>query len=361
MNLRVISRLNRPSSLRDSKLPPIHDGKKSATQAYKEFFDKVVNQSEDPWSDGTILYDNDYNEIGIRLTSTVDDEKLFTEAKSLAKKYGIKVSYLDGGVHVYDPAYSKVEDSTQPKSLLSRVCDMAKEDQTDQVKEELYKLTQQFVYKYWRKYYPAYKGDVEDLVSDMYLEFLTPKSRIKGKEESLLDKFDPSITTLPYVVKVAVQRMLIDKSRKDKGEKNYAEDYDEETGRLTLDFLANRIDDPEIQVDDIEFTPEEIMELRDLYDELPAYKKNHFIKLFRKAQEEHELAPNFLALFKDLTGERNWNDVTVEVSGKAPDYVAKFFDDGELYETRDYRAAHTESVRQKILKQYPSIREITFV
>ena len=44
------------------------------------------------------------------------------------------------------------------------------------------------------------------------------KSRIEGEEENLLDKFDPSITTLPYLVKIAVKRKLIDSSRSDKAE-----------------------------------------------------------------------------------------------------------------------------------------------
>ena len=168
----------------------------------------------------------------------------------------------------------------------------------EKVKEELYKLTQQFVRKYQRQYYPAYKGELDDLVSDFYAEFLTPKSREKGKEESLLDKFDENVTSLPYLVKVAVQRKLIDRSRSDKGEKNYVEKYDEETGDLSLDYIAEHADDEEIQLENIEFSDDEIFELRDLYDEMSPEKKKAFLKYYNEVKDV--LAPNFKKLFADL-------------------------------------------------------------
>lgn len=189
---------------------------------------------------------------------------------------------------------------------LSRVCDskiadMSKEEQTDEVKEQLYKLTKQFVYKHWREYYPKYKGDLDDLVTDFYIQFLTPKSREAGKEQSLLDKFDKDITSLPYLVKVAVNRMLIDRARTDKGEVNYNERYDEETGELSLDYIANHADDEDIQIEDIQFTEDEIFELRDRYDEMSDAEKKAFLKYYKEVK--NVLSPNFKELFEQVVEE----------------------------------------------------------
>lgn len=100
---------------------------------------------------------------------------------------------------------------------------MDKAEQTQEVKEKLYYLTKQFVYKYQPRYYKQYRGDLEDLVLDFYCQFLTPKSRIKGQEKSLLDRYDVSKKPIGFseelyfanLVKVSVQRMLIDRSRQD--------------------------------------------------------------------------------------------------------------------------------------------------
>lgn len=181
----------------------------------------------------------------------------------------------------------------------NKVSDVSKEEQTDALKEELYKLVQQFVWKYWRMYYPQYKGETSDLIVDFFEQFLTEKGRGE-KKENLLDKFDPSMTSLPYLVKTAVIRMLIDRSRTDKGEVNYSEQYDEETGELSLDFLSNLVNEDEVSIDEIEFTPEQIFEIRDLYDELPEADKKHFIRMYKEVK--NVLAPNFQALFKDLVG-----------------------------------------------------------
>lgn len=180
-----------------------------------------------------------------------------------------------------------------------KVFDMKKEEQTDEVKTELYKLTQQFVRKYWRDYYPQYQGDIDDIVVDLYAGFLTPKSRVKGKEESLLDKYDPKVTSLPYLVKVAVQRGLIDAARKDKGEQHYEEKFDEETGEVSLDYLVAHLDtEPDIQIEDIVFDEDDIAELRDLYDELPKSKQIQFKRSYGEVR--NVIAPNFRALFDDL-------------------------------------------------------------
>lgn len=183
-------------------------------------------------------------------------------------------------------------------AIHSRVQDMAKEDQTSEIKEELYNLTQQFVRKYWRLYYPNYKGEIDDLVSDFYVEFETPKSREKGKEQTLLDKFDPKVTTLPYLVKVAVQRKLIDMARKDKGEINYSEKRDPETGELTLDYLAKHFDEPDLQVEEMEFTTRDVERLKALYQKMNPDDKRRFDKHYKDMK--NILSPNFQKLFANV-------------------------------------------------------------
>lgn len=192
-----------------------------------------------------------------------------------------------------------VSDGVIWRPEIMKISDVAESEQTDALKTELYKLTQQFVYKYWREYYPRFKGDIEDLVVDFYSQFMTKKGR-GDKKESLLDKFNPKTTTLAYLVKVAVKRMLIDRARSDKGEVSYAEKYDEETGDLTLDFLASKMEEQEVSVDDIEFTEDDYFYMRDLYDELTEAQRKHFLRMYREVKDV--LSPNFKALFKDLTG-----------------------------------------------------------
>ena len=75
--------------------------------------------------------------------------------------------------------------------------------------------THLFTKKYQPLYYAQFRGDLYDLAMDFYTEFLTPKARV-GVKQTLLDKFDPSITTLQYLLKVSVQRKLIDRSRRDR-------------------------------------------------------------------------------------------------------------------------------------------------
>ena len=131
---------------------------------------------------------------------------------------------------------------------------MTKEEQTPEVKVKLYDLTRMFVRAYQPKLYKQFRGELDDLASEFYLQFLTEKARVKGKEESLLDKFDPSVTTLAYLVKISVQRMLIDRSRKDKREVSLDEKC-ESFGDMVL-ARFNLIDEKQETIDDFEATPE---------------------------------------------------------------------------------------------------------
>lgn len=138
---------------------------------------------------------------------------------------------------------------------------MEKAEQTQEVKQRLFFLTGQFTKKYVHRYYKQYRGEIEDLIMDYYLDFLTPKSRIEGQEETLLDKFDPSITCLEYLVKVAVQRKLIDSLRQDcRGQVNI-DYFQDEYGDVIVKAFGLITDDDEVigHIEDIRtFTKAEI-------------------------------------------------------------------------------------------------------
>lgn len=90
---------------------------------------------------------------------------------------------------------------------------MDKSEQTEKVINELYKLTHQFTRALQGRYYYQFRGDVDDLAGEFFVQFMTPKGSGDRPKETLLDKYDPSITSLAYLVKVSVIRKLIDQSR----------------------------------------------------------------------------------------------------------------------------------------------------
>ena len=67
---------------------------------------------------------------------------------------------------------------------------------------------------------------------------------------------------------------------------------------MSLDWIAEHADDEEVQLEDIEFSDDEVFELRDLYDEMPEAKKKAFLKYYKEVKDV--LAPNFKKLFADL-------------------------------------------------------------
>jgi uncharacterized protein YggL (DUF469 family) len=159
---------------------------------------------------------------------------------------------------------------------------MTKEEQTPEVKIKLYDLTRMFVKAYQPKFYIQYSGDIEDLVSDFYLQFLTEKSRVKGKEESLLDKFNPAITTLPYLVKISVQRMLIDRSRKDKREMSLDEKFETLGDMVALKF--NLTDEKQETVDDFEASAELKQRARLLFSQKPEREQKAIAQYYRSVR-----------------------------------------------------------------------------
>jgi len=172
---------------------------------------------------------------------------------------------------------------------------MDKSLQTPELKKQVYDLTSKFVRAYQKLYYVQYQGEIEDLVSSFFLDFITPKSREEGKEESLLDKYDGSVTSLTYLVALSVKRKLIDESRKDKNEVRFQINYDEK-GDCILDRL-NLFTPAEEQptVDEVSFDYEQYLNIAKRYSKLSLAAKEAFRSTF--IEQRNVLAPAFRKLF----------------------------------------------------------------
>ena len=194
---------------------------------------------------------------------------------------------------------------------LNKIKDVSAEQQTEAFKMEIFEDIRLFVLKYQRRYYPAYKGDLDDLIVDYYTEFTRPKKHRNGEVFSEMDRFqyeklggenwtaDNSKKLAAYIQRFVMGR-LIDSARKDKGEKNYSERYKEETGELSVDFLAKLAAERDPQLEDIEITPELILIARDAYDEMPADKKREFLEIYE--DENTDIPENLKKFFKDIVG-----------------------------------------------------------
>ena len=194
---------------------------------------------------------------------------------------------------------------------LNKIKDVSAEQQTEAFKMEIFEDIRLFVLKYQRRYYPAYKGDLDDLIVDYYTEFTRPKKHRNGEVFSEMDRFqyeklggenwtaDNSKKLAAYIQRFVMGR-LIDSARKDKGEKNYSERYNEETGELSVDFLAKLAAERDPQLEDIEITPELILIARDAYDEMPADKKREFLEIYE--DENTDIPENLKKFFKDIVG-----------------------------------------------------------
>ena len=193
-----------------------------------------------------------------------------------------------------------------------RISDVSTEQQTEAFKKEIFEDIRLFVLKYQKHYYPAYKGELDDLIVDYYTEFTRPKKHRNGETFSEMDRFeyeklggenwtaDDSKKLAAYIQRFVMGR-LIDSARKDKGEKNYSERYNEETGELSVDFLAKLAAERDPQIEEIEVTPEMILEARDRYDEMDDKKKQEFLELYHEIK--NTISPNLRPLFKDIVGE----------------------------------------------------------
>lgn len=179
---------------------------------------------------------------------------------------------------------------------------MDKALQTEEVKTYLYHLTLQAVKKWVHRYYKQFRGDVNDLAGEFYVQFLTPKSREEGKEASLLDKFDDSITTLPYLVKIAVQRMLIDRSRQDCRPTKSVDHFVDEYGDCIMRAFALTTTEDEEEsctiADTREFTRSEVASLKMKWFDMTEAAKKSFIKQFEEVK--NVINPNYREVFEEL-------------------------------------------------------------
>lgn len=173
-------------------------------------------------------------------------------------------------------------------------------EQTDAVKVRLYNLTLQFVRKYQPRFYKQYQGDQEDLAMKFFCEFLTAKSRERGKEASLLDKYDSRVTSLEYLVKVSVQRMLIDCSRKkDDGTMKHIDQFVDEFGDcMTKAFQLTTEDDDVETVDNRCFTSDEIVDLKLRWGSLTTTAQTKILKQY--AECKNVLADNYRSMFEEV-------------------------------------------------------------
>lgn len=166
---------------------------------------------------------------------------------------------------------------------------MTEQEQTEQVKLELYKLTEQFVKKYQWQYYKQFKGDINDLVGDFYADFLSKKGRGSVKE-SLLDKYNPDVTSLAYLVKQSVIRKLIDKSRGDKGEVSYdqVKGPDDEDNTTAADYFGNKAGISSQNYGNLEFDYDDstILQAKKLFKQLPDEDKYAKIIWFNDLKDE---------------------------------------------------------------------------
>lgn len=93
---------------------------------------------------------------------------------------------------------------------------MRVENQTQEVFASLYNATKMFTEQLQPHYYKQFRGDVEDLASDFYMEFIEPKG---AEHKTLIDRYDRESVFgkderhWHAYVKTAVTRALIDESR----------------------------------------------------------------------------------------------------------------------------------------------------
>lgn len=204
---------------------------------------------------------------------------------------------------------------------LKKISDIAKELQTDDFHKEVLNDIKQFVYKNQAHYHPHYKGDMYDLVLDLYEAFIKPKKHRDGEVYSELDRYDPaklggsdwtgtdSKKLAAYIQRYVINR-LIDRERQSVKEINYDENLEEESTKPSLDYLVQLAERNDPRVEELEITPNMLAHARDVYDEMPTDAKIDFIRTFNKVKSD--LPDNLLNLFTVLIG----SDTTSSVAGK---------------------------------------------
>lgn len=207
-----------------------------------------------------------------------------------------------------------------------KVLDVAKDKQSEEFKREIYEDIQSFVRKYHTRYYPHYKGELSDLVVDFYADFTHPKKHRNGEVYSEMDRFeynklggdnwtgDDSKRLAAYIQRFVWHR-LIDRERTDKQEINYSETYNEETGDLSLDYLAKLIDEQDDSIEDLVFTPKLVAQAKEAYVNMPNHKKKEFLQLYESLK--NALPDNMSKLFTEVVGEDTSADIKSAPKSKA--------------------------------------------
>lgn len=192
---------------------------------------------------------------------------------------------------------------------------MKRTEQTDKVKEKLYNLTLSFIKKHQSHYYIQFKGEPEDLALEFFCEFLTPKSRIKGNEQSLLDKYDVSKKPanmseeafFANLVKVSTIRMLIDRSRADNVNVKSIDNYIDSFGDVVSKVFNLTTEQPNIE--EFMFSPSYIETVKSKFNSL---SRKSQISLQKKYMEVcNVIDPLYRELF----------DKVIIVSKKEPENV----------------------------------------
>lgn len=199
-------------------------------------------------------------------------DRTLTEAQLLEKHPGI----TDRNIYVQCVTPSKVPYFATLYSLKLR----------------LYNLTRQFVLKHSHHYYQQFRGDLQDLVQDFFIDFITPKCRPGGRKETLLDKYDSSVTSFEYLVKNAVIRKLIDRSRKDRTVSLSIDNLQEEYGDIITETfqLVDSQNHSELQefidpsVDERIFTEDEVEYYRTKFEKLSENVRQSFVREYYKVR-----------------------------------------------------------------------------
>lgn len=199
-------------------------------------------------------------------------DRTLTEAQLLEKHPGI----TDRNIYVQCVTPSKVPYFATLYSLKLR----------------LYNLTRQFVLKHSHHYYQQYHGDLQDLCQDFFIDFITPKCRPGGRKETLLDKYDSSVTSFEYLVKNAVIRKLIDRSRKDRTVSLSIDNLQEEYGDIITETfqLVDSQKHSELQefidpsVDERIFTEDEVEYYRTKFEKLSENVRQSFVREYYKVR-----------------------------------------------------------------------------
>lgn len=199
-------------------------------------------------------------------------DRTLTEAQLLEKHPGI----TDRNIYVQCVTPSKVPYFATLYSLKLR----------------LYNLTRQFVLKHSHHYYQQYRGDLQDLCQDFFIDLITPKCRPGGRKETLLDKYDSSVTSFEYLVKNAVIRKLIDRSRKDRTVSLSIDNLQEEYGDIITETfqLVDSQKHSELQefidpsVDERIFTEDEVEYYRTKFEKLSENVRQSFVREYYKVR-----------------------------------------------------------------------------